>query len=114
MALLFQFPGGVPPPGLITSMAGVMPGMPPGGPRLDMPTSMALGAGLPATPRPDHMSQAAAAAAASNAAAAAAAAQAAAAASSNGPSSDKIKVSIVVQWSTLAWIVLQLSYTFVF
>ena len=49
-------------------------------------------AGQPATPRPDHMSQAAAAAAASNAAAAAAAAQAAAAAATNGPSSEKIKV----------------------
>ena len=77
-------------------MAG-MPGMPHGGPRLDLPTSMSLGAaaaaaGLPATPRPDHMSQAAAAAAASNAAAAAAAAQAAAAAATNGPSSEKIKV----------------------
>lgn len=76
-------------------MAG-MPGMPHGGPRLDLPTSMSLGAaaaaaGLPATPRPDHMSQAAAAAAASNAAAAAAAAQAAAAAATNGPSSEKIK-----------------------
>ena len=100
-----QFPGGVPPPGLITSMAG-MPGLPPSAaslpPRLDLPpSSMSLGNHLAGAPRPDHAAAAAAAASMAAAAAAsqgpqgpgsaaAAAAAAAANSASNGPKSEVI------------------------
>ena len=99
----FQFPGGVPPPGLITSMAG-MPGLPPSAaslpPRLDLPPSVSLGNHLSGAPRPDHAAAAAAAASMAAAAAAsqggppgsaaAAAAAAANSAASNGPKSEVI------------------------
>lgn len=98
------FPGGVPPPGLITSMAG-MPGLPPSAaslpPRLDMPPSVSLGNHLSGAPRPDHAAAAAAAASMAAAAAAsqggppgqaaaAAAAAAANSAASNGPKSEGV------------------------
>ena len=100
---MFQFPGGVPPPGLITSMAG-MPGLPPSAaslpPRLDLPPSVSLGNHLSGAPRPDHAAAAAAAASMAAAAAAsqggppgsaaAAAAAAANSAASNGPKSEVI------------------------
>ena len=104
----FQFPGGVPPPGLITSMAG-MPGLPPSAaslpPRLDMPPSVSLGNHLSGGPRPDHAAAAAAAASMAAAAAAsqggpqsqaAAAAAAAANSASNGPKSEVIYTSLNV------------------